>query len=138
LMVDGGVYRPTSMMAFKGEKLQELMKYVARGLAWHHWKVYVPSDIPVKSMILTEIGNAAWVEMVNRMLLGGTVYEHLGRGTVVYEGAQSPDTPEVTIWVVSMYGGMVFSDGQAREKGDSSTWLWMITGVPGLDDVVKD
>jgi 5-methylcytosine-specific restriction endonuclease McrA len=38
---DGGIYQPTGTLEFDGKKLEALLKYIGRGLAWHHWKVYL-------------------------------------------------------------------------------------------------
>jgi hypothetical protein len=36
-----GLFQPTRMISFDGRRLEELLKYIARGLAWFHWRTYI-------------------------------------------------------------------------------------------------
>jgi hypothetical protein len=120
------------MLKFDGKKVISLLEYVGRGLALHHFNIKLNSDDTVHPMILTEKGHAAWLETVNGYTLGQTVSQNLGRGTVVYEGARAPDDPKLTIWIVSMYGGLILSDAEHQGREDTSTIMWLVTGPPEL------
>ncbi len=39
----------------------------------------------------------------------GRVQRDLGNGAVSYRGVQAVDTPQLTLWRVTFYGGMLFS-----------------------------
>lgn len=34
-----GLYQQTSIVDFDGSKLEGLLKFIGRGLAWHHWEL---------------------------------------------------------------------------------------------------
>jgi hypothetical protein len=64
------------------------------------------------------------------------VEENLGNGTVRYVGLQAADPPELTVWTISMYGGLVLSDDRRKSDGQSescSMW-WVFTGPPELNE----
>ena len=86
------------------------------------------------AMILTETGHAEWLQMIKKYRLGRTVRNDLGHGTIIYEGGQAPDVQQLTVWIVSMYGGMVFSDKKTHGREDTSTVWWMIAGPPELNE----
>ena len=44
---------------------------------------------------------------------GNRVVENLGRRTVQYEGVQAADPAELTVWGISMYGGVAISSGKS-------------------------
>jgi hypothetical protein len=53
-----------------------------------------------------------------------------GNGAVKYDGLQSPVTPELTVWGITIYGGVALSGGPSKEGGPiqtSSRWI-AITG----------
>jgi hypothetical protein len=56
LREDGGIYQRTSVVDFEGDKLIDLLKYVGRGLAWHHWRVYLRPYDEVSVMFVKDAG----------------------------------------------------------------------------------
>jgi hypothetical protein len=51
-------------------------------------------------------------------------------------GVQAPDPPELTLWTISMYGGLVLSDDRRKIDGQMqpcSMW-WVITGPNELNE----
>jgi hypothetical protein len=44
LRENGGIYQRTSVVDFDGDKLIDLLKYVGRGLAWHHSRPPLTAD----------------------------------------------------------------------------------------------
>jgi hypothetical protein len=128
----GGIYRNTSGFTLDGRKLAELVKYIARGLAWHHWKVYLRSTDAVSTLFLPEKSSQIFQGLIAGMTPKERVHENLGKGTVEYVGLQALDPPELTMWTIAMYGGVLISDDRVM-RGDSSgacsTWC-AITGPP--------
>ena len=57
-----GLFQPTSMISFDGAQLEELLKYIARGLAWHHWNLYLGREDDVSVMFLTECPDSSLSE----------------------------------------------------------------------------
>ena len=134
LREDGGIYQQTSVVDFDGDKLIDLLRYVGRGLAWHHWKVYLRPQDEVSVMFVKDVGTMLFQSLLAKMRPQCLVDENLGHGTVLYRGLQAPDPPELTVWTISMYGGVVLSNDLQRTGRDveSCTVWWIFTGPPEL------
>jgi hypothetical protein len=131
---DGGIYEPTSVVAFDGQKLESLLKFTGRGLAWHHWKVYLRLGDETFVLLMPVASSGLFQGLISHMRPEHQVVENLGNGTVQYVGIQAADPPQLTIWTISMYGGLVISDDRKKADGESiscTTW-WVITGPPEL------
>jgi hypothetical protein len=133
-----GLYHPTGVFAFDSSKLQGLLKFVGRGLAWHHWKVYLRPEDVVSVMLMTDTASAVFGSMTSNWSSAQRVVENLGNGTVRYVGVQASDPPELTVWTIWMYGGLVLSDDRRKSDGpiESCSMWWVITGPPELDDTI--
>jgi hypothetical protein len=83
---------------------------VARGLAWHHWKLYLRPDDEVSVMLISDMNSALFASITSGWRNAQRIVGNLGNGTVHYVGVQAPDPPELTVWTISMYGGLVLSD----------------------------
>jgi len=127
-----GLFLPTMTINFDSVKLEELLKLVARGLTWHHWKTYVGPEYYASVMFMPDMVTLDFQDRVRSWNSGNRVVENLGRGTVQYEGVQAADPAELTVWGISMYGGVAISGGKSRDGGliqSSSRW-WVITAPP--------
>jgi hypothetical protein len=133
-----GLFVPTGKFSFDGAKLEELLKYIARGLAWHHWQTYLRPDEYVSVLFLTDTLTAVFQQLVSMWNVAQRVTADLGHGTVQYEGVQAVDPPELTVWSVSMYGGVVLT-GEGRTDGtaEASCRWWMITGPPEVGRTIE-
>ena len=139
LRENGGLYQRTSMVAFDSSKLVGLLKFVGLGLAWHHWKIYLrPADV-VSVMLLPDTASAVFASMTSNWRNAQRVVENLGDGTIRYVGVQAPDPPELTVWTIWMYGGLVLSDDRRKSEGDmeSCSMWWVITGPPEIEDMTE-
>ena len=134
-----GLYQHTSVIDFDSTKLEGLLKFVGRGLAWHHWKVYLrPGDV-VSVMLMTDTASAVFASITSNWRSARRVVENLGNGTIQYVGVQATDPPELTVWTISMYGGLVLSDNRRKSDGpvESCSMWWVITGPPELEDSIS-
>jgi hypothetical protein len=132
----GGLYQQTAMVDFEATRLEALLKYIGKGLAWHHWKVYLRREDDVSVMLMSDMGSAVFQSIIGKLRPAQKVVEDIGNGTVKYVGMQSPDPPELTVWTISMYGGLVLSDDRRKSDGNiepCSRW-WVITGPQGIAD----
>jgi hypothetical protein len=134
-----GLYQQTSVVDFDSTKLEGLLRFVGRGLAWHHWKLYPrPGDV-VSVMLMTDTVSAIFASMASNWRSAPRVTENLGNGTIQYVGVRVTDPPELTVWTISMYGGLVLSDDRRRSNGpvESCSVWWVMTGPPELEDRVS-
>jgi hypothetical protein len=101
---------------FEGEKLQELMGLIARGLVWYHWKTYLNDEshsVVVKTV--TGPGAAYFKNVVFKFKARNRVEQTIGRDIFKYEGLQGIDAPELTIWRLAVYGGLVVGDASGKQ-----------------------
>jgi len=133
-----GPYQQTSIVDFDGSKLEGLLKFIGRGLAWHHWKLYLRPDDDVSVMFLQDMGSAYFQSLIGSWRNAQRVVENLGNGTIQYVGVQAPEPPELSIWTISMYGGLVLSDDRRKSDGpiESYSVWWVITGPPEVSDTM--
>ena len=105
----GGLCQPAGSIHFDGRKLGELLKYIARGLTWHHWRTYVSPDHKMRVMFSPDISSLYFQEQLRAVTEERKVTIDLGRGTVHYAGAQAGEPPLLIFWGISMYGGVLLS-----------------------------
>lgn len=126
---ENGLYMPTAAMDFDGSKIEAFLKLVARGLAWHHWQTYIGSGCEVRVMLMADMLALTFESMIHEKN-ANRVSNDIGNRALKYDGLQSPVTPELTIWGITMYGGVALSGGTSRDGGPiqtSSRWI-AITG----------
>jgi hypothetical protein len=111
-------------------RLDKLFALIARGLAWHAWKVRLGQQHSAIASIFHDSGAAFFDQMINRWNTPHRVFKDLGEGTFVYQGAQATDCAEMTVWRFWMYGGTVFG-GDPRLPGPASVAV-AVTGPLAL------
>ncbi len=135
-----GLFRPTGVFTIDGPKLDALLKYVARGLTWHHWKVYLRTEDYVDTLFLPDLLAAAFEERFQTWRVARRERNDLGRGTIQYEGVQATDPTALTVWGVTMYGGVLLSGEQRMTALDNQTFCrwWIISGPPEIAGMLND
>lgn len=101
----------TVEIPFEVTQLEKLFCFIAKGLAWYHWKIYLNNEThtvcaAVISAFLPTIGDSA-----ARLTGREHVTEDIGNGTFLYEGLEGLDDPTLTVWRFTVYGGLVMGDG---------------------------
>lgn len=97
-------------------RLEKLFAMIARGLAWHHYKVQLGDGFSAKGAVFNDAARATLIGMLSSAR--NRVVGDLGGGTFTYEGVQG-DYPEHTLWRFTMYGGIEFG-GDPNTPGPSS------------------
>jgi len=60
LRENAGLFLPGITFAMDGERLEELVSFIVRGLMWHHWRTYLSQQDFVAVMFLTGAGAAGF------------------------------------------------------------------------------
>jgi hypothetical protein len=133
-----GLYQRTSMVNFDGPKLEALLKYIGRGLAWHHWNLSFRPDDDISVMFLKDMAGAAFQNMIDGWRVKQKIIKNLGNGTIEYIGVQAIDPPQLTVWTISMYGGLLLSGGECKtnEPVETCSRWWIVTGPPEINATV--
>lgn len=118
---------------FDSKRLTTLFEYIAKGLAYYHWQIYLPSDHLVKAVLLT----GAIREKFEGFLAHARdrVQGNLGEGVFVYEGVQAEECGELTVWRMSLYGAQVTGDPGAPAERCSEAYV--LTAPKRMSAAVK-
>lgn len=130
---NGGPWTPSMTLPFDGVAIVKLFEFIIKGLAWHHWKITLGSDHFTRASFVTAEGR----RFFDPMFAGGVqdqVKVDLGDGVFVYEGVQSKECPELTLWRMTLYGAEV--SGDLRESFERCSLVYGIT-VPKKWPVAK-
>ena len=110
--VNGSPWQAEMTVPFDGGELELLGEYIVKGLSRHHWDLNIGSDTFVRTSFLREQGAVAF----DRFFAGkarGRVASDLGEGVFSYEGIQSLESADLTLWKMSFYGAEVGGDPAA-------------------------
>jgi hypothetical protein len=113
-------------------RLNQLFAMIARGLAWYHWKVRLGTAYSANASAFNDAGEPFFDNILSQLKTPNRVKGDLGEKTFVYEGAQSPDSPELTIWKFKMYGPILLG-GDPNIPGSVS----LTVAVTGRSDLVS-
>lgn len=110
---DGSDWTVETSLPFDGNRLVRLLELIAKGLAFHHWGVYLPDATHVcQGGFVIERGREAFESLLS-MNAAARVKANLGPGAFIYEGAQGVDSTEVTVWRMRIYGAELEGDPRA-------------------------
>jgi len=130
-----GLYQRSISLEFDGAKLHSWLGFVARGLAWHHWFVRLRKEHCVTVDISPVSRAAEFQATISSFSCAAKVAGNLGNGTIQYHGIRASDPPELTVWTLWMYGGIMLADEETDscEPVETSRMWLMITGPPFQD-----
>ena len=108
------------------EQVVALFAMVGRALAWLHWQAYLTPEHDADALMLTPFGQQ-YFDRLFGMNARNRVQRDLANGAVSYRGVQAVDTPQLTLWRVTFYGGMLFSGDPAAPE-ETTREIAAITG----------
>jgi len=115
-----GVPVRTLALPFDSKKIEKLYSYIARGLAFWHWKLLLPPD----KVDVTGGHLRPEVEEILESLICMEAAQHIqnsfGDGAFSYEGVQAKDNSHITIWRMS-FGAVLLGDKQFSTKCYATT-----------------
>ena len=101
-----------------GKRLEELVGLIVRGLMFHHWEVALGPDMFVDTLSLTQHGERFFAPYLNgrgKQL----IKNNIGAGALVYEGVQGIDNDAISMWRLSLYGGIMMDSGDGKHSMSS-------------------
>ena len=130
---EGAIYVPTVSLPFDGAKLEELLKYIARGLAWHHFGKYMGADWCIRVLFPPDIVSSYFQALFETLGKEKIVAANLGRETVYYAGALI-GPPDLFMWKIRFYGGIPLghSGGERGAATETSRLWWVLAGPPEI------
>lgn len=113
-----------------GERLEELVGLIVRGLIFHHWGVTLGPDMVVETLSLTKRGEA-FFDRYSKMNAKQRVAHNIGDGALVYEGVQGVDNDAVSFWQLSLYGSIAMASADGQQL---SSKFGVMTGPKAIAD----
>ena len=131
-------WTPELTVPIDSERLIQLFEFIAKGLAHWHWGIYLPANTCVViAAFLTSPGRAVFESLIAKEARD-RVKGNLGEGVFVYEGAQSAECPELTVWRMSLYGVVVGNDPRSPMERCSEVYcLTAPKRMPAANELVR-
>jgi hypothetical protein len=107
--INGSPWEPEMTVPFDSRTMEQLGEYMVKGLARYHWGLNIGADIFVCASFLRPEGAAAFDRFFAGKA-GARVTCDLGQGVFRYEGIRSVESPNLTLWKMSVYGAEVGGD----------------------------
>lgn len=121
--INGGPWHPEMSVPIDHRDIERLCEFMVKGLAHHHWKVALGPDHFVRASFFNEAGRQRFEPLFAGA--GAKVQQDFGDGVFAYEGVQSKDCPELTLWKMSIYGAEV--GGDKRQPGQRSSMVYGVS-----------
>jgi hypothetical protein len=99
----GQTWEQALQVPFDAPKLLRLYEYMAQGLSLWHWGIYLP---PETCEIHATFVIPEMEALFDRMLAVAVAHKvtgDLSEGVLKYTGIQDPNTPQLTVWSMSLY-----------------------------------
>lgn len=121
--INGRPWRVEMSIPFDHRVIEKLCEVMVKGLAYHHWKITLGPDHFVRASYLNEAGRQRFDPFFAGA--GAKVQQDFGDGVFAYEGVQSQDCSELTLWKMSIYGVEV--GGDKRQLGERCSIVYCIS-----------
>ena len=129
-----GLVVNTMAVPLDGERLEQLIALMVRGLMFHHWGVILGPDMLVQAMTRTKHGErffAGYSKLNAKQRVAGDI----GKGALGYEGAQGVDNDAISVWQLSLYGGLIMDGGDGN---DFMSKFGVMTGPQTIADRAEE
>jgi len=127
LQESSGLYVSTIALPLRPGSVEKLYEFIVKGLVWLHWKSYVAAEQVVEVTALLAEEEHILEDYFSNISLHLKKRGNIGNGTFVYEGYRRIDSPQITEWRFSLYGGLKLGAGTKECYGVFSQ-LYAYTG----------
>ena len=100
-------------LPFDGEKFLEFFRYVAKGLMYYEFNQLFDHNNDVSVWAIPSVGDHPIRDLLTKNAVK-RVHRNLGHGAFVYSGAQGVDNPNISVWEISVFGGLLLGDDNGR------------------------
>lgn len=120
------------VIPIEGEFVTELFDYIAKGLAWYHWKTIIAKTSFVFSITLTNTGERLFNEYFLALNAKNRITNTVGTNSFSYTGVQAFDDDQITIWLFKIYAGLSMLGGDNEKELINS--IGVLTGHSHLEE----
>jgi len=127
-----GLVVPAGVVPIEFEPIEELFGLIARGLLWYHFRTLLRDDDLVTVQALNGELERFYEENFFAPLPRPPLTQKLGDDTVVYQGFQTSDCPQGSVWRIRLYGGLQLASSAGGDDSIAST-IGVITGPASFE-----
>jgi len=120
----------TMAVPLDGDRLEQLIALMVRGLMFHHWGVILGPNMFLQVLSLTKHGEIFFAGY-SKLNAKQRVTNDIGKGALVYEAAQAVDNDAISVWQMSLYGGFTMASGDGN---DFMSKFGVFTGPQAIAD----
>ena len=132
-----GLLVRTTAMPLDWQKFEKWLVFVVKGLAWHHWKVLIGADCTFDVHALTPHGEAFYQRLLIMRAAQRIPLQDVVAGTFSYEASQGVDYPEISVWTLSLYGGVTLA-GDETAPGQTVSKIGVMVGPNRVFEKAKN
>jgi len=122
--INGGPWQPEMTVPVNQADIERLCWFIVKGLAHHHWEVALGHEHFVRASFLNEASRSRF-DLFFAGAARAKVQRDFGDGVFSYEGVQSQECPELTLWKMSIYDAEF--GGDKRAPGERSSMIYGIS-----------
>lgn len=130
---ENGIVLRTTAIPLDWQRIELLINFIARGLMYYHWQIALGKDVNVDVTALTSAGELFFTKM-KQWRCAQSVSGNIGEGALIYEGRQGTDNVEISIWELSLFGGMMMANSERRTI---STKFGVMTGPQRISEATS-
>jgi hypothetical protein len=108
-------------------QIEPLFAFIAKGLLWHHWGIILTDKDCAAAIVVRDNGAGLLSHIFTKMSPRDRAVANLGAGALVYEGVQSKDFAQFTLWRFLVYGGLNFGES-SRDRNGKHCIIFAVTG----------
>lgn len=123
-----GIIQPMHVIKLHPHKICDLMAMIAKGLYYFHFGKPLHQQFYADvTMFSSDVEPALWALMADYFPPDAPkVRDDLGRGSFMYEGAQSPAHKALTVWRMAWHGGIRLHGANSPPQGVSTFWAFTL------------
>ena len=130
----GELLVPTATLPVDFGKIEQLFKFIVKGVAWNHFGILFTNENFLVVLALSKAGEHVFGQRFFTRNVGARVANDLGNGTFMYEGVQGTDSTSITAWRFAIYGGLSLG-GDPRMPHEGSSVIGAFTGPTRVWDM---
>jgi len=117
-----GLYVRRMILPIEPGSVEKLLEFVVKGLVWLHWKTYLTTECFVEVGAFLGGEEGLFRDSFSNASPDLTVSANLGNDTFLYEGFRDINSPQITAWRLSLYGGLDLACGPEGRRETFSSY----------------
>jgi hypothetical protein len=105
-----GLIVKSSALPLNSEKFSQWLDYIVRGLVYFEFDKALGADSMVDTHTVRAVGGEAFFRRYLNLNAAARSQRNIGNGAFIYEGAQGIGDRRVSVWLITIFGGLLLGD----------------------------